>query len=90
MNDIPLAAALALAIVWPSAFAGVDCKSHPKSEWMKESDARARLLEQGYQIRSFKVDGPCYEVHGTDRRGRTVDVHFDTKTLEPVKTEIRK
>ncbi|HEY4296867.1 MAG TPA: PepSY domain-containing protein [Paraburkholderia sp.] len=71
-----------------TAFAKADCAAHPKSEWMKESDARAQLEGQGYKIKKFKVDGNCYEIYGHNKEGKKVEIYFDTKTLAVVKSEI--
>ncbi|MGQ0598994.1 PepSY domain-containing protein [Aquabacterium sp.] len=73
-----------------SAMAGAKCEAHPKSEWIKEGDARAKLEEQGYKIRKFKVDGQCYEIYGWNKDGKKVEIYFDTKTLDIVKAEIEK
>lgn len=83
---IPILAAAALA---PSlALAKADCPAYPKAEWMKESEARAKLEAQGYKIRKFKVDGQCYEIYGFNKEGKKVEIYFDTKTLDIVKAEI--
>ncbi|HVE09488.1 MAG TPA: PepSY domain-containing protein [Paraburkholderia sp.] len=71
-----------------TAFAKADCTAHPKSEWIKESDARAQLEGQGYKIKKFKVDGNCYEIYGTNKEGKKVEIYYDTKTLDVVKSEI--
>jgi hypothetical protein len=71
-----------------AAFAKADCTAHPKSEWMKESDARAQLEGQGYKIKKFKVDGNCYEIYGHNKDGKKVEIYYDTKTLAVVKSEI--
>ncbi|NKJ51135.1 hypothetical protein CIC12_31335 [Burkholderia sp. SG-MS1] len=71
-----------------AAFAKADCVAHPKSEWMKESDARAQLEGQGYKIKKFKVDDNCYEIYGHNKEGKKVEIYFDTKTLDVVKSEI--
>ena len=71
-----------------AAFAKADCTAHPKSEWMKESDARAQLEGQGYKIKKFKVDGNCYEIYGHNKEGKKVEIYYDTKTLAVVKSEI--
>lgn len=83
---ITLLAAAALAPV--AAFAKADCPAHPKAEWMKEADARAKLESQGYKIRKFKVDGQCYEIYGFNKEGKKVEIYFDTKTLDVIKAEI--
>ena len=81
--------ALSLALGFSgAAFTKADCTAHPKSEWMKESDAKAQLESQGYKIRKFKVDGNCYEIYGHDKNGKKVEIYYDTKTLAVVKSEV--
>lgn len=82
-----LAVALALSLSG-AAFAKADCAAHPKSEWMKESDAKAKIESQGYKIRKFKVDGNCYEIYGHDKDGKKVEIYYDMKTLDVVKSEV--
>ena len=72
------------------AFAKADCKAYPKAEWMAEADAKAKIQAQGYTISKFKVDGNCYEIYGKNKDGKKVEIYYDAKTLEPVKTEIEK
>jgi hypothetical protein len=91
MKYIVAAAAVAtLAAVSAPALAKADCKAYPKSEWMKEADAKAKIEAQGYTIKKFKVDGNCYEIYGKNKEGKKVEIYYDAKTLEPVKTEIEK
>lgn len=73
-----------------SVFAAAKCTKHPKDEWMKESDAKSKLKSEGYKIKKFKVDGNCYEIYGHNKEGKKVEIYFDTKTLEPVKSNIEK
>ena len=70
------------------AFAKADCKAYPKNEWMSEADAKAKILAQGYTINKFKVDGNCDEIYGRNKEGKKVEIYYDAKTLEPVKSEI--
>lgn len=87
----PLTLALfALAAVPTLALAKADCKAYPKAEWMKEADARAKLQEQGYEIRKFKPDGNCWELYGRNKDGKKVEIYFDARTLEPVKSEVER
>jgi hypothetical protein len=72
------------------AFAAANCEKHPKSEWMPEADAKAKIVAQGYNIKKFKVDGNCYEIYGTTKDGKKAEIYFDTKTLDIVKSEIGK
>ena len=71
------------------AFAKADCKAYPKAEWMSEADAKAKIQAQGYTISKFKVDGNCYEIYGKNKDGKKVEIYYDAKTLEAVKTEIK-
>jgi hypothetical protein len=85
-----LFAALLLLAVSTSALASAKCEKHPKEEWMKEADAKAKLEAEGYKIKKFKVDGNCYEIYGWNKEGKKVEIYFDTKTLAVVKSEIEK
>ena len=70
-------AAIALALGTSAAFAGPTC-NQPQGQWMKESDFKAKMEQQGYQIKTFKVSkGQCYEIYGTDKAGKKVEIYFD-------------
>jgi hypothetical protein len=91
MKSIVCIALLGAAATFSSAsFAKADCKAYPKAEWMKAEDAKAKIEAQGYTISKFKVDGNCYEIYGKNKEGKKVEIYFDAKTLEPVKSEIEK
>jgi hypothetical protein len=91
MKQVIFAVAPSLvAFVSMPAFAKANCKAYPKSEWMKEADAKAKIEAQGYTISKFKVDGNCYEIYGRNKAGKKVEIYYDAKTLEPVKSEIEK
>lgn len=81
----PLLLAVALASTYAAASA--DCPAYPKQEWMKEADARAKLVEAGYKIKTFKVSGNCYEMYGHDKAGKKVEIYFDAKTMNPLKED---
>ena len=84
-------AVLCLAAAAPMpARAGANCKANPKADWMSEADAKAKLEAQGYKIAKFKIDGNCYEIYGTNKDGKKVEICFDTKSLDIVKAEIEK
>jgi hypothetical protein len=92
MKQLAIAIALGslAALAASPAAAKADCKAYPKSEWMKEADAKAKIQAQGYTISKFKVDGNCYEIYGKNKEGKKVEIYYDAKTLEPVKSEIEK
>ncbi len=70
-------AAIALALGTTAAFAGPSC-NQPQAQWMKEADFKAKLEQQGYQIKTFKVSkGQCYEIYGVDKAGKKVEIYFD-------------
>ncbi len=85
-----IALLLSLTVAAPAAFAAANCAKHPKSEWMPQAEAKKKLEAQGYKIRKFKVDGNCYEIYGTSKEGKKVEIYFDAKTLDVVKSEIEK
>lgn len=73
-------AALAAVLLTGTAVAGPTCDV-PKDKWMKESDFKAQLENQGYQIKTFKVSkGQCYEIYGFDKAGKKVEIYFDPQT----------
>jgi hypothetical protein len=75
-----LFAATAIALLATSAWAGPTCKV-PEAQWMKEADFKAKLTAEGYQIKTFKVTkGKCYEIYGTDKAGKKVEIYFDPGT----------
>jgi len=83
-----IAAAILAVFAVPSAsWAGANCKANPKNEWMSEADAKTKIVGQGYKIEKFKIDGNCYEIYGSDKEGKKVEIYFDTKSLDVVKME---
>ena len=91
MKQILFVAVLgAVATFSATVAAKADCKAYPKAEWMQEADAKAKIEAQGYTIDKFKVDANCYEIYGKNKAGKKVEIYYDAKTLEPVKTEIEK
>ncbi len=70
----------AFALATNAALAGPTCDV-PKDQWMKESDFRARVQEQGFEIKTFKVSkGQCYEIYGFDKAGQKVEIYFNPAT----------
>ncbi|WP_028449884.1 MULTISPECIES: PepSY domain-containing protein [Chitinibacter] len=82
------ALALVTAVFAGQAMAAAKCTAHPKAEWMPEAQVKAKLAEQGYTIKKFKVDGNCYEMYGKTKDGKKAEIYFDTKTMDVVKSEI--
>lgn len=81
---------LLMAIFSSQAFASADCPVYPKEEWASEETLKSTLIEEGYSIKRFKVDGNCYEIYGRNEAGKKVEIYFDTKTLAIIKAEVEK
>ena len=91
MKQFACAAALCMTAAFPmTALAKADCKAYPKAEWMSEADAKAKIEAQGYTISKFKIDGNCYEIYGKNKEDKKVEIYFDAKTLDVVKSEIER
>lgn len=68
-----------------AAWAGPQCNV-PKEKWMDAQAFQANLTKQGYHIKQFKVSsGACYEIYGTDKTGKKVEIYFDPASGEVVK-----
>lgn len=79
--------ALAL-IISNSAYAKKTCTDQPKDKWMKEEDFKKKAEELGYKIRKFKQPGSCYEIYGTNKDGKKVEVYFNPVDGSVVKENI--
>lgn len=63
-----------------AAVAGPSCEV-TKDKWMTEQAFKTRLAADGYSIKTFKVSkGQCYEIYGTDKTGKKVEIYFDPAT----------
>lgn len=68
---------LALLGAGLSAQAKKECTSEPKSKWMSEDDFKKKVEADGYKISKFKQPGSCYEIYGTDKDGKKVEIYFN-------------
>ena len=71
-----------------TAFTGGDCTSEPKEKWMPQNEMQKKILELGYTIERFKIDGNCYEIYGRTVDSKKVEAYFNPVTGEVVKQEI--
>jgi hypothetical protein len=53
------------------------CTNEPKDKWMSEADFKKKVEADGYKIRKFKQPGTCYEIYGTDKDGKKVEIYFN-------------
>ena len=78
---------LPLLCMATAAVAGPTCNV-PKDQWMKEADFKAKIEQQGYTIKTFKVSkGQCYEIYGFDKAGKKVEIYFDPATAAVLETK---
>lgn len=54
-----------------------DCTTEPKSKWMSEADFKKKVEAEGYKIAKFKQPGTCYEIYGTNKDGKKVEIYFN-------------
>ena len=59
------------------AHAAKNCTDQPKDQWMTEEDFKKKVEAEGYKIRKFKQPGTCYEIYGTDKDGKKVEIYFN-------------
>ena len=82
MRTIAFSLVLAGAVIAPlTAYANPTCTTEPKTKWMSEAAIKARIAALGYQkIRSFKVTESCYEIYGSSKENKLVEVYFNPVT----------
>jgi len=82
MNSLVLSAFL--IAMTGTAMASPTC-SAPKARWQPEATFKKDLEAQGYEIKTFKVTkGQCYEIYGTDKAGKKVEIYFDPVSGKPL------
>ena len=70
-----------------SAFAKKHCTDEPKEKWMSEADFKKKVEAEGYTINKFKQPGTCYEIYGTDKNGKKVEIYFNPVDASIVKSK---
>lgn len=83
-----LALFLVFTMVGGFAYAKKSCTDQPKEKWMKEADFKKRMETEGYKIRKFKQPGSCYEIYGTNKDGKKVEVYFNPVDATIVKEQM--
>ncbi len=53
----------------------------------KEEDFKKMVESQGYKIKKFKQPGSCYEIYGTDKEGKKVEIYFNPVDGSPIKSK---
>jgi hypothetical protein len=81
-----VAVILGALCVTQMAAAAVECKPHPKEQWVSEAGLKKKLENEGYKVKALKVNGNCYTMYGQDKDDKKVEVYLDTASGEPIKT----
>lgn len=76
-----------VVLVGFSAYAKKTCTDQPKDKWMTEEDFKKKVEELGYKIKKFKQPGTCYEIYGTDKDGKKVEIYFNPVDASIVKSK---
>ncbi len=79
---------IAFTMIGGFAYAKKNCTDQPKDKWMKQEDLKKRLEGDGYKIRKFKQPGSCYEIYGTNKEGKNVEIYFNPVDGSVVKENI--
>lgn len=69
----------AIALSFSSfALAGPQCTNEPQSKWLPEATMKQKLADAGYTAKRFlTTKGNCYEIYGTDKTGKRVEIYFN-------------
>ena len=80
----------AMILASAGAMASPKCtEGDDKSNWIPEDQFKQNLLDEGYQIKNFKVtSGGCYEIYGYNQNKQRVEIYYHPETAEIMKQEI--
>jgi len=86
MKTTILAAVIFSALAPAAALASQECPDVPRDQWMSDAAITEKAKEQGYDVRSIKVEDGCLEAYAMDKDGKRVEVYFHPGTGEIIKT----
>lgn len=67
------------ALTCGSAAAGPKCTDEPQNKWLSATQMTEKFKALGYKddVKALHVSkGRCWEIYGTDKAGRKVEVYF--------------
>jgi hypothetical protein len=86
MKRIITLSAVTLALCASFAASASDqCQAGPKDQWQPKEALEKKLSADGVKVKRIKVEDGCYEVYGTDAKGKQIEQYYHPKTLEVVK-----
>ncbi|MCB1376269.1 MAG: PepSY domain-containing protein [Rhodobacteraceae bacterium] len=59
----------------------------PMADWQPRAAVTRLAEENGWVVRRIKIDDGCYEIKGTDRDGRRIEVTVHPRTLDVIEIE---
>ena len=65
------------------------CGTVPKEKWLTSETVKARMAEQGYDVRSIKAERGCFEIKATDKNGARVEIYVNPETGTPLQSDSR-
>lgn len=80
--------AAALAALPLAAAAATDCPEVPREKWLKPEEVQSRLQARGYDVRSVKRDGACFEVKAR-KDGKRVEAHVSPADAAIVSEKVK-
>jgi hypothetical protein len=84
MRKLIIATATLITVAGATAALAEPSCNVAKAEWQPEQALREKLAAQKWTIKKIKIDNGCYEVYGTDDKGKRVEIYFNPKSLEAV------
>ncbi len=78
---------LAPLMMFNLALAKKNCTDAPKEKWVNVEEFKKQREAEGYKIQKFKQSGSCYEIYGTNKQGKKVEVYFNPVDGKVVKEE---
>lgn len=59
----------------------------PMADWQPRAAVQQMAEAQGWTVRRIKIDDGCYEIDGSDKEGRAIEVKVDPSTLAIMELE---
>ena len=87
MNIRVIAAAL-IAAAPLAALAANECAEIPRDQWLKAQEVQERLQARGYDVRSVKREGPCFEVKAT-KDGKRIEAYVSPADATIVREKVK-
>ncbi|QCB48449.1 PepSY domain-containing protein [Hydrogenophaga sp. PAMC20947] len=75
-----------------SAVAGPKCTDEPESKWLSAEQMTKKFTDMGYtdSVKKLHVSkGKCWEIYGTDKEGKKVEIYFHPITGEIMEKNVK-